>query len=135
MARRTVATATDRQLRPCLAGADDEARDVVGIADANNQRGAAVDVRGEDGARVVVTGILRGQDSARDAFDHVVRGERHLEPEHRHAPQPRLCERRNRARGAWRVPQWTSPLRRRRLPVYALAVMRGTASPGIEHTL
>src|SRR4051812_18785585 len=46
-----------------------------------------------------------------------------------------LCERRNRAVFARRVPQWTFRLRRRGPQVYAFAVMRGAASPGVEHTL
>ena len=38
--------------------------DVVGARDAGDESGAAVDVRGEDGPRLVVAVVLRGQDLA-----------------------------------------------------------------------
>jgi hypothetical protein len=59
-----VAGAADRELGTRLARMGDDPRDVVGAGGADDQRGPAVDVRGEDGSRVRVGGVLWSQDLA-----------------------------------------------------------------------
>jgi hypothetical protein len=56
-----VAAAADRELGSGLAGLGDDAGDVAGTLDAGDERGAAVDVRGEDRARVVIGRVLGGE--------------------------------------------------------------------------
>src|SRR3954452_22715289 len=64
MSRGAVAAAADRELGSGLAGVGDDPSDVVGTLDARDERGAAVDIRGEDAARLVVGGVFRRQDPA-----------------------------------------------------------------------
>ena len=75
VARGAVAAAADRELGSGLAGVGDDAGDVVGARDAGDERGAAVDVRGEDGPRLVVGGVLRGEDPALEVWGQPGSGE------------------------------------------------------------
>ena len=84
VARGAVAAAADRELGPGLAGVGDEPGDVVGARDAGDESRAAVDVRGEDGPRLVVGVVLRGQDLALEVSGQLGSGE--------HRPRvPFLC--------------------------------------------
>ena len=60
---------------PVSRACGDDPGDVVGARDAGDERGAAVDVRGEDRPRLVVGGVLRGEDLALEVWGQLGSGE------------------------------------------------------------